>query len=382
MYVGIDAHKRMCHATVLSEDGTVVEEIPFPTNVKFLETWARTLPRDSKVAIESSTISKRLARVLIGIGLEVQMAHPLEVRRMGGKKKKTDKEDSALLADLLRMGRLPESYLPTLEEEDRRQILRLRMDLGRKTAVVKNQVHSLLASLGVPTDGYTDLFGKGGRRMLAELELDLQHRFILDMYLQQLDVLVAQIKEVQGVLARMASEDPAARRLMQIKGVDFYSALVILAEVGDVSRFPTAKHLTSYAGLVPRVHQSGNVARTGRIHKEGPKRLRSTMISCANASIKGPGKFQRMYKRLKKRDKSHGKAIVAVARKMLEVVFVLLTRECDYEDSDEVTTARKVRKMERISSEMRDVDVAATIDGLSEKAREILRGDDNNTLTG
>jgi transposase len=71
MYVGIDAHKRMCHATVLSEGGTVVEETPFPTNVKFLETWARTLPRDSKVAIESSTISKRLARALIGIGLEV-----------------------------------------------------------------------------------------------------------------------------------------------------------------------------------------------------------------------------------------------------------------------------------------------------------------------
>lgn len=372
----------MCHATVLSEDGTVVEEIPFPTNVKFLEMWARTLPRDSMIAIESSTISKRLARALMEMGFDVKLAHPLEVRRMGGKKKKTDKEDSALLANLLRMGRLPESYLPNPEEDDKRQILRFRMDLGKKVTMVKNQVHALLSSLGVPTGGFADLFGKGGRGMLDELELDLHHRFLLDMYLGQLDTLTAQIEEVQGILAKMASEDPAARRLMQIKGIDFYSALVILAEVGDVSRFPTGKHLASFSGLVPRVHQSGDVARTGRIHKEGPKRLRSTMIRCANASIKGSGKFQRMYKHLKKRNKSHGTALVAVARKMLEVVFVLLTRECDYVDSDDVNTRRKIRKMERISQEMRDVDVAGTVEGLSERTREILRGDDNHTLTG
>ena len=124
------------------------------------------------------------------------------------------------------------------------------------------------------------------------------------------------------------------------------------------------------------------MARTGRIHKEGPKRLRSTMIRCANASIKGPGKFQRMYKRLRKRNKSHGTALVAVARKMLEVVFVLLTRDCDYVDSDEANTMRKIRKMERISKEMRDVDVAVTVEGLSDRTKEILRGDDNHTLTG
>ncbi len=370
-YVGIDAHKNMCHATVMSPEGDIVGEKRFRTNVKVLEAWVRTLPDDAEFAIESGTPTKRLYWTLKAMGRKVHMAHPAEVRRMMGTKKKTDRTDSAFLADLLRMGRLPVSYVPSPEEDQERQLLRHRMDLGKRRSAVKNQVHAILTSAGISTKEYSDVFGRKGLAMLRDVGLEAHQRYILDNHLRHLELLTSQMEGVERVLAKVASDKPAARTLMQIKGVDFYSALVILSEIGDVTRFPTAKHLTSYAGLVPRVYQSGNVARMGHIHKEGPKTLRSMLVSCANASVRGKGKFQRVYKRLKKRV-GHGKAIVAVARRMLMVIFVLLTRGCEYEERDDDLTRSKLRRMDRIARDLPDTDLEDALNGISDNTRKLL----------
>jgi transposase len=380
-YIGIDAHKRTCHATVMSQDGTIVSEKTFPTNVKYLEAFALSLPEDAMYAIEAGTVTKRLYWHLRKMGRSVKMAHPTEIRRMMGSKKKTDRLDSAFLADLLRMGRLPEAYVPEPEEDEKRQLLRYRMDLARKASAIKNQVHALLASVGVSEGSITDLFGRYGREMMRTLRLTRQQRYILDNYLRQLDLLVLQMKDTERAIAELAQKDPAARALMQIRGIDFYSALVILNEIGDITRFPTAKHLTSYAGLVPKVYQSGDVARIGRIHKEGPKRLRATLVRCAYSAVKGPCRFQRTYRRLEKR-KGSGKAIVAVARKMLATIFVLLTRGCDYVEVDEGNARRKIRRMERIAKELPDMTIEETMSNVSETTREVLRGEENNTFAG
>ena len=365
----------------MAADGTIVSEHGFPTNVKYLEAFVHGLDGDCTFAIEAGTVTKRLYWAIRDMGRDVHMAHPLEVRRMMGTRKKTDREDSAFLADLLRMGRLPESYVPEPEDDELRQLLRHRIDLGKKIIVVKNQVHAVLTSAGVSTSGYSDIFGRGGREMLSRTELGLHHRYLLDSLLQQLDLLVAQVDDVERGLAKMAQEDPAVRSLMHIKGIGFYSALVILSEIGDITRFPTAKHLTSYAGLVPRVHQSGDVARTGHIHKEGPKRLRSMMIQCASASVRGPGRFQKFYRRLKKR-KDHNKAIVATARKMLATVFVLLTRGCEYVEVDEKNVKMKLYRMDRMAMEISDIDIVETISRLSDSAREVLMGERSITDVG
>jgi len=370
----------MCHATVMSADGTIVSEHRFPTNVKYLETVVLGLPEEAKFAIEAGTPTKKLFWHLKDMGRDVRMAHPVEVRRMMGTKKKTDREDSAFLANLLRMNALPEAYVPDPKADEDRQLLRYRKDLGKKTTVVKNQIHALLARVGFSTH-LTDIFGKEGREMLRMLEMDRQQRYLLDCYLKQIDLLTSQIEDVERAIAKMAQDNPAARALVHIKGIDFYSALVILSEIGDITRFPSSKHLTSYAGLVPRIHQSGDVARTGRIHKEGPKLLRATMIQCANAAIRGPGRFQRFYKRLKKR-KDRGKAIVAVARKMLATVFVLLTRGCDYVEIDEKNARRKLQRMDRIAKEIPDIDVEDSLENLSARSKEVLKGDDNYTYAG
>jgi len=365
----------------MSRDGNIVSEKKFSTNVKVLEAWARTHPKDYVYAMEAGTPTKQLFWALKEMGREVHMAHPAEVRRMMGTKKKTDRADSAFLADLLRMGRLPKAYVPDPEANEERQLLRFRMDLAKKTIVVKNQVHSVLTSAGVTTSEFSDLFGRGGSEMLRKVKLHGHQQYILDGHLKQIELLTAQIEDVERALAKLAQKNPVARTLMQMKGIDFYSALVILNEIGDVTRFPSAKHLTSYAGLVPRNYQSGDVARTGHIHKEGPKALRAIMGQCANAAVKGAGKFQRIYKRLEKRI-GHQKAVIAVARRMLSVIFVLLTRGCDYEERDDANVSRKMRRMERMAKALPDVEVDRTFAGLPENARQILRGERSITDAG
>jgi transposase len=246
---------------------------------------------------------------------------------------------------------------------------------------VKNQVHAILTSAGIPTSDFSDLFGEGGSEYLRGVRLHGHQQYILDGHLKQLALLAAQIVEVERALAKIAQKNPSARTLMQIKGISFYSALVILSEIGDVTRFPTAKHLTSYAGLVPRVYQSGDVARTGHIHKQGPKALRWILVQCANASVKGAGKFQRIYRRLEKRI-GHQKAITAVARRMLAIIFILLTRGCEYEERDERNVWKKMRRMEKIARALPRVDMDKTFAGLSENAREVLRGEKSLTNAG
>jgi transposase len=372
VYVGIDAHKRDCHATVLNDAGETVSTARFPSTTKALAQWAKRLPKGSVLALEASTVAKRIYWHLKEMGLDVRMAHPLEVRRRAGNRKKTDALDSFELADLLRMKRLPEAYVPSPEANERRQVLRYRIDLGKKARLVKNQVHALLVHNGV-TFELSDTFGVEGRSRLDRMKLPPSQRYLLDGLLAQLDLLGHQIEEVEGQLAELGSKDPAVQKLMTLPGVDFYSAQVILEEIGDVTRFPTEKQLSSYAGLVPRVMQSGTTLRMGQIHKQGPKALRWILTTCAHAAVKSPGKFQRLFRRWEKR-LGKGKAIVAVAHKMIEVIFALLSRGESYSEERAESTRRKLSRMKGLARPLPRPDLSKRVGSLPNAATAILRG--------
>ena len=372
MYVGIDAHKRDCHATVLNDQGEVVSTARFPSNMGALSAWAKKLPPGSVLALEASTVAKRIYWRLQEMGLDVRMAHPLEVRRKAGTKKKTDAIDSFELADLLRMKRLPEAYVPSPQLNERRQVIRYRIDLGKKSRLVKNQVHALLVHNGITVD-VTDAFGVEGRKQIAVAKLPTSQRYLVDGLLTQLDLLGRQMEEVEGQLAQIGTLEPAVQKLMTLPGIDFYSAQVILEEIGDITRFPSEKKLSSYAGLVPRVAQSGNSLRMGHIHKQGPKALRWILTSCAQSAVKAPGKFQRLFRKWEKR-LGKGKAIVAVAHKMLEVIFAMLARNESYSEERPERTQAKLARMSSKARELPERDVVARYRGLSPRTATILSG--------
>ncbi|MGC2204358.1 MAG: IS110 family transposase, partial [Thermoplasmata archaeon] len=367
-------HKRDCHATVMNDQGEVVSTARFPSNLGALTTWAHRLPKGAVLALEASTVAKRIYWHLQSLGLDVKMAHPLEVRRRAGTKKKTDAIDSYELADLLRMKRLPEAYVPPPELNERRQLLRFRVDLGRKVNTVKCQIHALLVHNGI-TSELTDVFGVTGREQMAQTtsKLSLTQRYLIEGLLAQLDVLGRQMDEVESQLAELGMKDPAVQRLMTLPGVDFYSAQVILEEIGDITRFPSEKHLSSYAGLVPRVMQSGTTLRMGRIHKQGPKVLRWILTTCAHAAVKSPGKYQRLFRKWEKR-LGKGKAIVAVAHKMIEVIFALLARNEPYSEERADKTHAKLVRMKRRAQSLPVRDLVSRWERLAVPTKAVLSG--------
>ncbi len=192
-------------------------------------------------------------------------------------------------------------------------------------------------------------------------------------YWTQLDLLGRQMEEIEGQLAQIGTREPAVQKLRTLPGIDFYSAQVILEEIGDITRFPSEKKRSSYAGLVPRVAQSGNSLRMGHIRKQGPKALRWILTSCAHSAVKAPGKFPRLFRKWEKR-LGQGKAIVAVAHKMLEVIFAMLARNENYSEERPERTHTKLTRMRSKARELPTRDVESRYRGPAPRTAPILSG--------
>jgi hypothetical protein len=144
-------------------------------------------------------------------------------------------------------------------------------------------------------------------------------------------------------MATWAIDNPQAQLLMQIPGINFVSALVILGEIGDILRLPSPKKLCSYSGLVPRISQSGQKLYTGRITKAGRKKLRWILVEAAQTAIRNESYWQAVFERIAAR-KGRNVAIVAVARKILTVIWHMLTKNQPYQRVQPRLVARKLQE--------------------------------------
>jgi transposase len=274
------------------------------------------------VVLEASINWYHLYDLLEGLGVPVTLAHPLRTRAIAEAKVKTDKIDSATLAQLLRADLVPAAYIPPREIRDLRELLRYRAALVRLQTTVKNRVHAILLKHGYQAP-VRDAFGVRGRAWLATLTLRPVYQQALHGYLQILDVVRDQIDAASEAIDHEARTTPQVHTLCTLPGVGHYTALLLLAETGDVSRFPTPKHLVSYAGLAPTVHASGGRVRTGHISKQGSPWLRWILMEAALHASRKPGPFQDLYQRLAKRKGPHI-ARVAVARELLTKVYWMM----------------------------------------------------------
>jgi Transposase IS116/IS110/IS902 family/Transposase len=181
---------------------------------------------------------------------------------------KTDAVDARTLAHLLRADLLPEAYVAPPELRELRELLRCHIGLTRLRTALKNRVHALLARQGVQ-HGRAELFGPRGRRFLGELSLPEPIRRRLESLLALIADFDRELAAVKREIQACAKDEPSVSVLTQIPGVGVFIALLVLAEVGDVSRFPSARHLASWARLTPRVRNSPGAQR--------PKRRRSPL---------------------------------------------------------------------------------------------------------
>jgi transposase len=266
-----------------------------------------------------------------------KLCNPLEAKRRMGLTKKTDKLDARGLAILLRNGTVPEVWIPPSELRDQRELLRLRIFLVHLRTRVKNRIHGTLARHNVQIPG-ADLFGVEARlRLGARLpDLPVHSREAVEQELATLDFLEMQIKSAEERLEKIMKMSVEADLLKTLPCVGPILSMVLMLEIGKVERFPTAAHLASYAGLVPRVHSSGGHTRMGQVCGNVNRNLKWAFVETGNLVVINQHRLAgthvvRMYQRIK-RAKNHQKAVVAVARHLAEAAWWVLTKQEVYRE--------------------------------------------------
>jgi transposase len=320
---GLDVHKKYTTICVMDDAGTVLTEGRAVTG-ELPAHPAFALKGEKRAVMEAGGSWHHLYDILEPVVDELLLAHPLRVRAIASARVKTDEIDARTLAHLLRSDLIPAAYIPPPEVREARELFRFRFDLVKQRVALKNRVHALLAKEGLISP-FTDLFGLHGRQWLAQIPLLVAKRERLDSFLRVLDCLTQEIREADATIKEKVASNPRAQLLTTIPGVGFRIALVILAEIGDVSRFPDANHLVSYAGLAPRVRSSGGRTKLGNITKQGSSALRWALVEAAHVAVHRPGRLQDMHQRLR-RGKSSAVAITACARQLLVAIYFMLLR--------------------------------------------------------
>ena len=231
-----------------------------------------------------------------------------------------DKVDAAILAQLLRADLLPEAWIAPADVRQLRALLRHRVSLVRLGTQLRNRIHAVAADHG--HDRAASYWTGPGRGWLAELDLPPSSREIVTDCLAVIDGLVPVIDRLDGELHARAKADPRVKVLRTLPGVGEFTALVMLAEIGDITRFATARKLASWAGLTPAVRGSDLTVRHGHISKQGSAWLRWVMNQAAQTAKRSP-EFAAAYAAIAKR---RGKKIatIAIARKLLTRAWHLL----------------------------------------------------------
>jgi len=211
-----------------------------------------------------------------------------------------------------------------------RRLCARREALVRARTRAKNEAHAVPARNLCGRPPVTDCFGKTGRAWLAELQLPIDERLTLDGCLRQVDFLDGEIAALEAALAEQALATPEILRLMSVPGVNLHTAAAFMASVGDIRRFPSARHVVGYLGLDPRVRQSGSAdARHGRISKAGSSLARGMLGEAAWSVAQTPGPLKAFFERIRAR-KGPQVAATATARKLACLFWCLLTREEEY----------------------------------------------------
>jgi transposase len=296
------------------------------------------------VALEACHNWGMLYDVLSDLGLEVRVCHAREARLIGMASVKTDRIDALRLATLLRADLLPQAYVPSGGTRQLRDLVRSRAGMRRVGTRIKNQIHATLASNWI-RHPYSDLFGKAGREFLQNAPLDGCRKRVVLCRLGVLDAVDEQISVLEAEIKRRAHLDFRAMLLTTVPGIGEFTALIVLAEIGEIGRFARAECLVNFAGLHPREDSSGEKIRRNRITKEGSGWLRWVLVEAAQHAVRHDGKIRDLYLRVLAK-KGHNKAIVAAARELLVSIYWMLVRMEPYRPSGK-------RESAAITSEVR-----------------------------
>jgi transposase len=323
-YIGVDVHERESQLAVFDQSGSLLNEERIPTGE--LERFIRSLPGEKRVAIESVGFVYPIYDMLSGIpSCRVSVANAGDVQLIARSKLKHDRADAKVLGELLRTNFLPLSHIPGEETREERLLVNDRVRYGLRRGELRGTIRWLLKRRGIE-DTVEKPFSVEGRKKLRELRLRE-----IDIRLEELQLVDSIVERLDREISQVVSKNADARLLDTLPGVAPYTALFLSSAIDGVNRFPDSKHLCAYLGLVPSLHQSGDVSLTGHITKEGNRFLRRNMVECARVAVRKDAHLKEFYLKLS-RKRGERKALIAVARRMTAYAYWMLKRNQTYEE--------------------------------------------------
>jgi transposase len=351
--VGWDIHRKFSQLSVVqrSEQGEIrvvkrmrLEHADRPA----MRAELTKLPPGTPVAMEGAFGWPWIADLLEELGLDPHLGHPPAIKVLAKHEAKADRVDADRLGRFWLRGIFPESYLSTPEVRDLRERLRYRQTLVHLRGGMKSRVHAILHRQGILHD-FSDLFGKGGRAFLKTLSLPPTSREVLDGWLAQIDLVSTHLADVEAWMEQHLEEDEIIRLLKTLPGIGLILAHVIRAEIGQlVERFPSRRHLTSYAGLAPLADDSADRHGKRHIAPACNHTLRWALIEAAGCALKSkhcPANLRHLHNRL-----THGgrankqQAKVAIARELCELVYVIWKKGEPYREPHSPARPKRAKR--------------------------------------
>jgi transposase len=340
-YVGLDVHKQFIEACFIDQEGKQLHRCRVAVTREGIQSFTtKCLQPSDQVVMEATTNTWEVAELIRPRVAKVAIANPLKVKVIAEAKTKTDKVDAEVLAQLFRCNFLPEVWIPDQTTRLLREMCAHRAGLIADQTRIKNRIQSLLAQRLIPVTVRV-LFNGCGRNWLCNLELASQDRARIDSYLRVLDQIESEETSLQKALSQFSYDNQQIRLLMTLPGVGPAGAQALYAALGDWRRFKDGAHAASYLGLIPSTRQSADHCYHGSITKAGNSLARWLLTQAARQVAEHPGPLGVFFRRIEKR-KNYNVAVVATARKLVTIAFLMLKNNEPYRYSLPGPTQRKL----------------------------------------
>ena len=326
-YLGVDLHRNCFTVYTLEEDGSGQSRA---WSIHHLKAFAKTVTASDEVAVEATGNVRMFCAALKERGCRIVVVNPHQFQVISRSVKKTDEHDAKVLAEFLSKGLLPEVRMKDELQARVASLVQTRDKLVKLRTSLKNKVNNLLAARGILLRKESLASEKGLKEVLASPVSELE-RMELEILVGEIRHLNESIGKLEALLREQGPKLPGWENITSIKGIGDTGASILLSTIGNIHDFPDEGKLAAYFGIVPRVSNSNETERSGRITKQGCKLGRTALVQCALIAARYSPYLQRYYQRIAA-TRGTGKAIIALARKFLGIIYKTLKNNWIFED--------------------------------------------------
>ncbi len=320
VFVGLDYHQSFVQVCVMDGSGKLLTNTRCVNRAAALVLAVQPYGTTVAAAIESCCGAADLAEELVAAGWQVSLAHAAYVHKLKQSPDKTDWSDARLLADLLRVGYLPKTWLPPAPLRQLRHVVHLRQQQAQARRAAKQRVRALLRAERVEFSG--SCWSKAWIAAVRNCtDLGEQGRWVVNQLLDEVEHLQRQLAITEARLEELTAKDPIVQALLDLPGIGLVTAVTLRAELGPPSRFHSGKQMARFCGLSPRNASSGLKQADAGLIKAGNAALRSVVIEAAHRLMRHDVRWNKLGNSLRLRGKPGSVAAAAVANRWVRWLY-------------------------------------------------------------